>query len=141
MGDFGEKLAAGVAALIGLAVIAIVISQRANTANVLGSFFGGLSNVIGTAISPVTGQSVAGLTTGQSGQLLGGGGYYTGGSFAGPTGNAGTLGFNLGGLFGGGGGGGGFNIGGLLNLGSLFGGSGGGGDAAIADAIGAGAFA
>lgn len=67
MSDTGEKIAAGVGAIIGLAVLAIAISQRANTANVLGAFFGGLSNLIGVAISPVTGQSVSGLSAGLTG--------------------------------------------------------------------------
>jgi hypothetical protein len=60
MGDVGEKVMAGIAAIIGLAVIAIVVSQNANTVNVLGSFFSGVTNLIAVAISPITGQSVTG---------------------------------------------------------------------------------
>jgi hypothetical protein len=65
MGDIGQKIVGGIAAIISLAVVALVISSKANTSNVLNSFFGGLSNLIGVAISPVTGQTVAGLNAGQ----------------------------------------------------------------------------
>ena len=65
MGDIGQKIVGGIAAIISLAVVALVISSKANTPNVLNSFFGGLSNLIGVAISPVTGQTVAGLNAGQ----------------------------------------------------------------------------
>lgn len=64
MGDIGQRVVGGIAAIVSLAVVAIVISQKANTPNVLTAFFGGLSNLIGVAISPVTGQTVSGLGAG-----------------------------------------------------------------------------
>jgi hypothetical protein len=110
MNDIGEKIAAGIAAIIGLAVIALMLSNKANTVNVISAFFGGLSNLIGVAVSPVTGQSVSGL----SAAGLSGGTWQTG---SGGTGS--TSAFSAGGS------GGGFNIGSLLGgAGSLLGGSG-----------------
>lgn len=168
MGDTGEKIFGIVGAIIGLAVLAIIISAKANTASVLGAFFGGLSNLVGVAISPITGQSVSGLSaglaggawsTGTSGFALNGGSYgvnqggigqitnMTGGGFLG--GGGGGMG-GLGGLLGGGGGGGMGGIGGLLGggggggaggFGSLLGGGGGAGAGAAQDFIDVGAFA
>jgi hypothetical protein len=61
MNDIGQRIAGGIAAVFTLATLAIIISTKANTPNVLGTFFGGLANLIGVAISPVTGQTVSGL--------------------------------------------------------------------------------
>lgn len=134
MGDFGEKIAAGVAAIFTVAIIALVLSMQANTTNVLSAFFAGLSNLVGVAISPVTGQSISGL----SGNGLTGGNWagfampIGGNSTGGILGGAGSLLGGLGNLLGGSGAGGGLSS--LLGgggsssggLGSLLGGSGGG---------------
>lgn len=81
-----------IAAVIGVAVIALLVSSNANTSSVLGTFFSGLSNVIGVAISPVTGQSVSGLSaSGLTGSWVGSGGTTT-------LASAGGLGVNIGGL-------------------------------------------
>ena len=74
MDDIGAKISAIIAGIIGLAVVALIVSQGANTMGVIYQFFGGLSNLIGVAISPVTGQNVAGLSAGG----LGGGSWTTG---------------------------------------------------------------
>jgi hypothetical protein len=112
MGDIGSKIAGGIATIITLAVIAIVISARANTSNVLLAFFGGMSNLIGVAISPVTGQSVSGLSaTGVSTTGL------LGGNWAVPVGATGSVLTGAGNVLGG--------INSLINTGSnLLGGSG-----------------
>jgi hypothetical protein len=142
MSDIGEKIAGIIGAIIGLAVLAIVISNTANTANVLSSFFGGLSNLIGVAISPVTGQSVSGLTAGTPG--LQGGSWTSGFAIPGVASNfAGGLGVGVGqGLSSGllSAIGGGSSGGGGSGLGSLLGSSGGSG-AAAQDFVDAGAFA
>lgn len=50
------ELAAGiVTAIIGVAVISVILSTNANTVDVLGATFSGLSQTIATAISPITG--------------------------------------------------------------------------------------
>jgi membrane DNA delivery protein len=89
MGDIGKDIGAGIAAIIGLAVLAIVISSRANTVAVLQSFFAGASNLIGVAISPITGQSVSGLTAGGLS-----GGAWSGSGTSGLLGNASSI-FNM----------------------------------------------
>lgn len=124
MNDAGEKIVGIIGAIIGLAVLAIIISARANTANVLASFFGGLSNLVGVAISPITGQQVSNLS-GLSGS---GGGLTSGFSLLGGS-SGGGVNLNVGSLLGGvTGGGGSSGIGSLLGgggssgIGSLFGG-------------------
>lgn len=47
-------------AVIGVAVIAVLVSKGANTGNVFGSFGTAISNILCTAISPVTGNSCGG---------------------------------------------------------------------------------
>lgn len=131
MQGIGEKIMGVIAAMTALAVLAIVISSRANSVNVLSAFFGGLSNLIGVAISPVTGQSVSGLNaTGLQGFTTGAnsGGFAISGA---ATGNNGGVAFGVSGLN-------------LNSLGSLFGGGGSSGGAGIGsssfgDAAGGGA--
>ena len=47
-------------AIVGLAVIAVLVSNRANTANVISAGGSAFSNAIGAAVSPVTGGSFGG---------------------------------------------------------------------------------
>jgi hypothetical protein len=42
-------------AIIGVAIIAVLVSKNANTSGVIGAGAGGVSNVLGTALGPVTG--------------------------------------------------------------------------------------
>lgn len=130
MDDIGSKISAIIGSIIGLAVLAVIVSDAANTTNVLQAFFGGVSNLIGVAISPVTGQSV------NSGQGLLGGPWQAGGNSGGYSAYSGTGGLSFGGSSNGGFGiTGSVNLGGLVSsltgssggLGSLFGGSSGGG--------------
>ena len=43
-------------AIVGLASLATVVSKRSDTAKVLDSLLGGISKLIGQAVSPVTGK-------------------------------------------------------------------------------------
>lgn len=43
--------------IIIVAIIAVLVSQRANTANVIQAFASGLSQLLSTVVSPVTGNS------------------------------------------------------------------------------------
>ena len=45
-------------AVIGLAIVAVLVSRRANTAGVIQAGASGLGNDIATAISPVTGTGI-----------------------------------------------------------------------------------
>lgn len=42
-------------AIVGVAILAVLVSKNANTAGVLTAGFGGFSTALGTAVSPVTG--------------------------------------------------------------------------------------
>jgi len=59
MSSFWEGVSTIVLAIVGLAMVAIIISRRSNTAGVLQAGFSGVANNIGVAISPVTGSSMA----------------------------------------------------------------------------------
>jgi hypothetical protein len=57
MGKFGEAIVAVLTAVIGLAIVAVIVSQNAQTSNVLGAFGSSFSQIIGAAVGPVTGSS------------------------------------------------------------------------------------
>ncbi len=44
-------------AIIGVAVLAVLVSNNARTMGVIGTSFNGLSNFLGTATAPVTGNT------------------------------------------------------------------------------------
>lgn len=48
-------------AVIGVAIIAVLVSKNSNTSTVLGSLFTGFGNVIGKAVAPVTDAGFGGL--------------------------------------------------------------------------------
>lgn len=56
----GSALVAIIMAIIGVAVIAVLVSQKAVTADVLTAGGSAVSNVLGAALSPVTGTSTIG---------------------------------------------------------------------------------
>jgi hypothetical protein len=70
-----ERVSAGLIAIvtgaIGLAIVAVLVSQRAQTPSVLSAAGDALSSVIGAAVSPVTG----------GGSLFGSSGINASGSF------------------------------------------------------------
>ena len=55
MGHFVEAFVTIVLAVIGLAIVSVLVSNRANTTGVIQAGASGLGNVLGEAISPVTG--------------------------------------------------------------------------------------
>lgn len=58
MSSIVEAVSTIALAVIGLAIISVLVSRKANTAGVIQASASGLSNAIGVAQSPVTGQSV-----------------------------------------------------------------------------------
>lgn len=80
----GTSIAGFVTAILGVAIVAVILSQGANTVNVIGTFFSGLSSLLSVVLSPVTGGSNFALGAGQTGAYQGevtlGGGYTTGSS-------------------------------------------------------------
>lgn len=55
MSDFWQGMVAIATAIVGLAVLAVLVSRNSNTAGVVSSLASGLSQDIGAAVSPVTG--------------------------------------------------------------------------------------
>jgi hypothetical protein len=47
------------AAIVGLAILAVLVSQRSNTAGVFAAAGGAFSNAVSAAVSPVTGAAAA----------------------------------------------------------------------------------
>lgn len=60
-----------VTAIIGLAIIAVLVAQKAQTGNVISAASAGLANDLAAAVSPVTGSSVQ-INTGSGGFGFGG---------------------------------------------------------------------
>lgn len=54
------------AAIVGLAIIAVLVSRNAQTPQVLQSFFGGFAQSIGAAVAPVSGGGFGGYGFGGS---------------------------------------------------------------------------
>lgn len=57
MNQIGAGLVTVIASVIGLAIIAVLVSQRAQTADVFRSAGGALASVIGAAVAPVSGNN------------------------------------------------------------------------------------
>jgi hypothetical protein len=49
-----DKAIGALVMIIGLAALAVIVSKRSQTAKVLDSLLGGISKLIGQAVSPVT---------------------------------------------------------------------------------------
>ncbi len=56
-------------AIVGVAIIAVLVSRNAQTPQVIGSMGGAFSQSLATALSPVTGGSSFGSFTGYNGAL------------------------------------------------------------------------
>jgi len=57
MQGFGEAIAGIATAIIGLAIIAVLVSQNAQTSAVIQSASSGFGNILMAAVSPVTGNT------------------------------------------------------------------------------------
>lgn len=60
--DFWGTLSAVALAIVGVAVLAIIVSNNANTTGVIGATGTAFSNALGVALSPVTGGTGTGAT-------------------------------------------------------------------------------
>jgi hypothetical protein len=65
----GVLIGSALAAIIGLAIVAVLVSQNAQTGNVLTSGGTALSSVIQAAVSPVTGGSTGNLLGNSTGLM------------------------------------------------------------------------
>ncbi len=53
-----ESVVTILTAIVGVAILALLVSKKSNTAAVIQSAASGFSNALGTAVSPVTGASI-----------------------------------------------------------------------------------
>lgn len=60
MEHIGPGVVAVISGVIGLAIVAVIVSRNAQTPSVLSSAGSALSQVIGAAVAPVTGNSFGG---------------------------------------------------------------------------------
>lgn len=82
MHNISEPIVTVLVGLVGLAMVAVLVSNKANTSNVIGSIGGAFSNAVSAAVSPVTGNSAApnvnagmsnnGFFVGAGGNMFGG---------------------------------------------------------------------
>ena len=82
MNHLGEQVTAILTAIVGVAILAVILSRNSNTSNVIASAAEGFSMALGTAVSPITG--------------AGGGSFGVGGFNANYAGGGFTSGFNSG---------------------------------------------
>ena len=72
MGNIGEQIVTIATAIIGVAILAVIVSRNSNTANVISAAGAAFSGALSTAVSPVTGftgganGSVSGFNYGQN---------------------------------------------------------------------------
>lgn len=85
MNDFWAGIVSIGTAIIGVALVAVLVSRNANTAGVLGTAAGGFSQALSAAEAPVTGGGFGGFGGGGSMLSLNGfgGGYANSGMYGG----------------------------------------------------------
>ena len=60
MNSITEALVTVLTLVVGVAMLALIVSRKSNTAGVLQAGFSGFSNALNVAVSPVTGASMTG---------------------------------------------------------------------------------
>jgi len=66
MNNAGQQFAAIAVAIIGVAIIAVLVSRNAQTAGVIQAAGSAFSGILGTALGPVTGQTSGSSSGGAS---------------------------------------------------------------------------
>lgn len=61
MGDAMEKITTIAVAIVGVATLAVLVSKKADTSNVISSAGKAFSNALSVAVSPVTGGTGGGM--------------------------------------------------------------------------------
>jgi len=57
MNNMTEAMVTIATAIVGVAIVSVLVSKKSNTANVIQAAASGFSNALGVSISPVTGNS------------------------------------------------------------------------------------
>lgn len=60
MSDLTEKVTSILVLIVGVAILAILVSNKANTVGVIQAAASGFGNALNVAVSPVTGSTVSG---------------------------------------------------------------------------------
>lgn len=55
MGKIGEQIVVVLTAIVGVAILAVIVSNNSNTSTVIKAFGNAFSSAIGAAVKPVTG--------------------------------------------------------------------------------------
>jgi len=71
MNNILEPLVTIAAGVIGVAIVAVLVSQKANTSQVIGATGSAFSNVLSAATGPITGNAATPNVNGPSGNILG----------------------------------------------------------------------
>ena len=73
MDEYGKPIIAIFTSIVGLTILAVLVSKNSNTSSVIGTVFQGFGSILNTAVSPVTGGStlsgvgsIAGIVSGIS---------------------------------------------------------------------------
>ena len=72
MNQITETVVTIATAIVGVAILAVIVSRRSNTAGVIQAAASGFGNALNVAVSPVTGGNVGGNLA-YPGSMLGGG--------------------------------------------------------------------
>ena len=67
MDHLGDQIVAILTAIVGVAIVAVIVSKRSNTANVITTGFDAFASALSTAVSPITGTTAIAGNTGFSG--------------------------------------------------------------------------
>lgn len=57
MDRFGDQIVAVLTAIVGVAILSVILSRNSNTAGVISSAARGFSEALSTAVSPITGNT------------------------------------------------------------------------------------
>lgn len=63
MSNASEQIVTVAVAIVGVAILAVLVSKNSNTANVIKSAGDAFSSALGTAVSPITGRGVGMATS------------------------------------------------------------------------------
>lgn len=64
MNSFGEQIVTIAVAIVGVAILAVIVSRQSNTANVISAAGNSFANALSVAVSPITGGSGIGRGVG-----------------------------------------------------------------------------
>lgn len=70
MDKIGDQIIVILSGVIGLAIVAVLVSQKAQTGNVIAASGNAFASILGAAVAPVTGNSFGGLSLPSANNIL-----------------------------------------------------------------------